>query len=146
MNKWGVWKGWHLMKTTFQVKIHLGTIRGYTDRNRSPCRHHSNRLQELFYNRRSGPPYTELTSHHQPEEFRKVKGDAIRPTTSQFFLAGIHLGWAMREPQGSTLSQNDCVGASVRKAGETPSWSLSSILKTGCEWGLNPAQEWGNHC
>ena len=31
------------------------------------------------------------------------------------------------------------VWGSVRKAGETPSWSLSSILKTGCELGLNPA-------
>ena len=36
--------------------------------------------------------------------------------------------------------------ASVRKAGEIPSWSLSSIWKTGCELGLNPAQEWGNCC
>ena len=38
------------------------------------------------------------------------------------------------------------LGASVRKAGEIPSWSLSSIWKTGCELGLNPAQEWGNCC
>lgn len=31
------------------------------------------------------------------------------------------------------------VGTSVRKAGEIPSGSLSSILKTDCELGLNPA-------
>ena len=29
------------------------------------------------------------------------------------------------------------VGATMRKAREVPSWSLSSILKTGCELGLN---------
>ena len=38
------------------------------------------------------------------------------------------------------------IGASERKAGETPSWSLSSILKAGCELGLNPAPEGENHC
>ena len=50
----------------------------------------------------------EVTSHHQLEEFGKGQKHMLRVLPPpRIFLAGIHLGQAMRAPPGSTLSQND---------------------------------------
>ena len=50
----------------------------------------------------------ELTSHHQPQEFRKGQKETpcVQPPP-RTLLAGIHLGWAKHAPPGRTLSQND---------------------------------------
>ena len=55
---------------------------------------------------------------------------------------------SLEGPSPSTKSHSSywAVGATMREAGETPSLSLSSILKTEYELGLNSAQEWANHC
>ena len=50
----------------------------------------------------------ELTSHHQPEEFRKHQKAMPRVLPPpRILLAGIHLGWAMPAPPGRSLSAND---------------------------------------
>ena len=50
----------------------------------------------------------ELTSHHQPEEFRKGQKEmpCILPPP-RILLTGIHLGWAMGAPPGRMLNQSD---------------------------------------
>ena len=125
------------LKTTFQVKRHLETMRGYTDWNWPLCRHHSNCLQELFYNRRSGPPYTELTSHHQPEVFRKVKGDAMCPTTSQnlscWHPSWLSNVWATRKyPESEWLCWGQCE-ESRRDSILKPVTHLKDRMWTGLE-------------
>ena len=75
-------------------------VRGSALKPPTLARHHSDYLHELFYDRRS---WTELISHHQPEEFGKGLKETlcVRPLPG-IPLASIHLGWAMREPPGKT--------------------------------------------
>ena len=51
------------------------SVKGTTNQNHPPilARHQRNRLQESSYNRRSWVRNKELTSYHQPEEFRKTQ-------------------------------------------------------------------------
>ena len=75
-------------------------VRGSALKPPTLARHHSDYLHELFYDRRS---WTELISHHQPEEFGKGLKETlcVRPLPG-IPLASIHLGWAMRVPPGKT--------------------------------------------
>ena len=43
---------------------------------------------------------TELTSHHQPEEFEKGQKEMTRVLPPSRIPVGIHLGWAMRASSG----------------------------------------------
>lgn len=52
--------------------------------------------------------------------------------------------WLMPIVKDKMSIRRGNVGASVRESKRDLSWSLSSILKTGCKLGLSPAQEWGN--
>ena len=63
---------------------------------------------------------TELTSHHQQEEFRKGQKETscVLPPP-RILLAGTHLVWAVDGPPGSTLSQNNW-SATTRKLIPSP--------------------------
>ena len=65
---------------------------------------------------------TELTCHHQPEEFRKGQKETphVLPPP-RVLLSGIHFGWAMPSPPGSSLSQDDW---------PTTTWKLTQLPST----------------
>ena len=65
----------------------------------------------------------ELTSHHQPEEFRKGQKEmpCILPPP-RILLTGIHLGWAMGAPPGRMLNQSDWPQKSGNESHHHKTW------------------------